>query len=57
VREEVDDDTLEESGPHKDKDDGVLLLRYLVTEPPREGVRRQDQLERFSAKREYNQHT
>jgi hypothetical protein len=27
-----------------------------VTEPPREGVRRQDQLERFSAKREHNQH-
>jgi hypothetical protein len=28
-----------------------------VTEPPREGVRRQDQLERFSVKREHNQHT
>jgi hypothetical protein len=28
-----------------------------VTEPPRGGVRRQDQLERFSAKREHNQHT
>jgi hypothetical protein len=28
-----------------------------VTEPPRKGVRRQDQLERFSAKREHNQHT
>jgi hypothetical protein len=28
-----------------------------VTEPPRQGVRRQDQLERFSVKREHNQHT
>jgi hypothetical protein len=28
-----------------------------VIEPPREGVHRQDQLERFSAKREHNQHT
>jgi hypothetical protein len=28
-----------------------------VTESPREGVRRQDQLERFSVKREHNQHT
>jgi hypothetical protein len=28
-----------------------------VTEPPREGVRRQDQLERLSSKREHNQHT
>jgi hypothetical protein len=28
-----------------------------VTEPPQGGVRRQDQLERFSAKREHNQHT
>jgi hypothetical protein len=28
-----------------------------VTEPPRKGVRRQDQFERFSAKREHNQHT
>jgi hypothetical protein len=28
-----------------------------VTEPPRKGVRRQDQLERFLAKREHNQHT
>jgi hypothetical protein len=28
-----------------------------VTEPPRKGFRRQDQLERFSAKREHNQHT
>jgi hypothetical protein len=28
-----------------------------VTEPPRGGVRRQDQLERFSVKREHNQHT
>jgi hypothetical protein len=28
-----------------------------VTEPPREGVCRQDQLERFLVKREHNQHT
>jgi hypothetical protein len=28
-----------------------------VTEPPRKGVHCQDQLERFSAKREHNQHT
>jgi hypothetical protein len=28
-----------------------------VTEPPQKGVRLQDQLERFSVKREYNQHT
>jgi hypothetical protein len=28
-----------------------------VTEPPREGVHRKDQLERFSVKREHNQHT
>jgi hypothetical protein len=28
-----------------------------VTEPPREGVRRQNQLKRFSVKREHNQHT
>jgi hypothetical protein len=28
-----------------------------VTEPPREGVRRQDQLERFLTKQEHNQHT
>jgi hypothetical protein len=28
-----------------------------VTEPPREGVRRQDQLEQFSAKRIHNQYT
>jgi hypothetical protein len=33
------------------------LVRRSVTEPPQEGVRRQDQLERFSAKREHNQHT
>jgi hypothetical protein len=29
----------------------------VVTEPPRKGVRHQDQLERFSTKREHNQHT
>jgi hypothetical protein len=28
-----------------------------VIEPPRGGVRHQDQLERFSVKREHNQHT
>jgi hypothetical protein len=28
-----------------------------VTEPPRGGVRHQDQLERFSVKREHSQHT
>jgi hypothetical protein len=28
-----------------------------MTEPPRQGVYRQDQLERFSVKREQNQHT
>jgi hypothetical protein len=28
-----------------------------VTEPPQEGVRRQDQLERFSTKRIHNKHT
>jgi hypothetical protein len=27
-----------------------------VTEPPQKGVRLQDQLERFSEKREHNQH-
>jgi hypothetical protein len=27
-----------------------------VTEPPQEGVHRQDQLERFSTKQEHNQH-
>jgi hypothetical protein len=32
------------------------LLLHTVTEPPREGVRRQDQLEQFSMKREHNQH-
>jgi hypothetical protein len=31
--------------------------KMCVTEPPRKGVRRQDQLERFSMKREHNQHT
>jgi hypothetical protein len=30
---------------------------WSVTQPPREGVRRQDQFERFSVKREHNQHT
>jgi hypothetical protein len=29
----------------------------IVTEPPRGGVRHQDQLERFLVKREYNQNT
>jgi hypothetical protein len=28
-----------------------------VTEPPRGGVHRHDQLEQFSAKQEHNQHT
>jgi hypothetical protein len=32
-------------------------IRATMTEPHREGVRRQDQLERFSATREHNQHT
>jgi hypothetical protein len=32
------------------------LISPFVTEPPRGGVRRQDKLERFSVKREYNQH-
>jgi hypothetical protein len=31
--------------------------RLSMTEPPRGGVHRQDQLERFSVKREHNQHT
>jgi hypothetical protein len=41
--------------------DGLMCVYYLhvtiVTEPPREGVHHQDQLERFSAKQEHNQHT
>jgi hypothetical protein len=35
----------------------ALQLVGSVTEPPQKGVRRQDQLERFSTKREHNQHT
>jgi hypothetical protein len=37
----------------------VSSLWYIkvVTEPPRKGVCRQDQLEQFSVKREHNQHT
>jgi hypothetical protein len=38
-------------------DGGVTLSVVAVTEPPRGGVHRQDQLERFSVKREHNQHT
>jgi hypothetical protein len=35
-----------------------IKVTYIrVTEPPRQGVRRQDQHERFSVKREHNQHT
>jgi cyclophilin family peptidyl-prolyl cis-trans isomerase len=34
-----------------------FTMMALVTEPPQKGVRRQDQLERFSTKREHNQHT
>jgi hypothetical protein len=33
------------------------ITRETVTESPQGGVRRRDQLERFSAKREHNQHT
>jgi hypothetical protein len=32
----------------------IYLSSPLETEPPREGVRRQDQLKRFSVKREHN---
>jgi hypothetical protein len=31
--------------------------KHSVTEPPREGVRHQDQLKRFLVKQEHNQHT
>jgi hypothetical protein len=34
-----------------------VVMKSDVTEPPRGGVCRQDQLERFLTKREYNQHT
>jgi hypothetical protein len=43
------------AGPVKYVTNDILLP--FVTESPREGVRRQDQLERFSVKREHNQHT
>jgi hypothetical protein len=33
------------------------VTMFIVTEPPRGGVHHQDQLERFSAKREHNQQT
>jgi hypothetical protein len=36
---------------------GCVKVGFIgVTEPPRGGVQRQDQLEQFSAKREHNQH-
>jgi hypothetical protein len=40
-------------------DPGASLTHRVadVTEPPRGGVRRQDQLEQFLVKREHNQHT
>jgi hypothetical protein len=34
-----------------------IYLWLAVTESPREGVHHQDNLERFSVKREHNQHT
>jgi hypothetical protein len=34
-----------------------VVMKLDVTEPPRGGIRHQDQLERFLAKREHNQHT
>jgi hypothetical protein len=34
-----------------------VVMKSDVTEPPRGGIRHQDQLERFLAKREHNQHT
>jgi hypothetical protein len=43
--------------PQKQNPTSMGLSDLHVTEPPREGVRRQNQLERFSAKREHNQHT
>jgi hypothetical protein len=43
---------------NKDWNNSILYLYMnIVTEPPQEGVRRQDQLERFSVKQEHNQHT
>jgi hypothetical protein len=42
---------------HQERNFGESILSTcIVIEPPREGVRHQDQLERFSVKREHNQH-
>jgi hypothetical protein len=50
----------EEGGGRQERRAGVDTMNssaVVVTEPPREGIRRQDQLERFSAKQEHNQDT
>jgi hypothetical protein len=43
--------------PFGHKSAGETYQGGIVTEPPRGGVCRQDQLEPFSAKQEHNQHT
>jgi hypothetical protein len=43
--------------PDQDVEFVIELQPGTVTEPPWGGVHRQDQLERFSVKREHNQHT